>query len=55
MPATSEAQKTASCMALAIKRGDLKPKEGSVSAKMAESMSEEELVLMCGSKPDKKK
>lgn len=53
MPATSSAQKTAACMALAIKRGDLKPKPGSVSAKMAGSMSEEELVLMCGSKPKK--
>ena len=53
MPATSEAQKTAACMALAIKRGDLKPKAGSVSAKMAESMTEEQLVEYCGSKVKK--
>lgn len=54
MPSVSSAQKTTACMALAIKRGDLKPKEGTPSAKMAESMDEKELVLMCGSKVKEK-
>ena len=48
MPSVSPAQKQTACMALAIKRGDLKPKAGTPSAKMAESMSEEELVKFCG-------
>lgn len=50
MPAKSPEQKTAACMALAIKRGDLKPKAGSSSAKMAESMTEEQLIEYCGTK-----
>ena len=53
MPATSEAQKTTACMALAMKRGDLKKTPGTPAAKMSETMSEEDLVEMCGSKVKK--
>ena len=48
-PATSEAQKTTACIALAQKRGDLKKTPGTPAGDMAESMSEENLVELCGS------
>ncbi len=50
MPATSEAQKTTACMALAMKRGDLKKTPGTPAGDMADSMSEEQLTEFCGSK-----
>ena len=53
MPATSEAQKKTACMALAMKRGDLKKTPNTPAGKMSESMSEEDLVDMCGSKVKK--
>ncbi len=49
-PAVSEAQKTTACMALAMQRGDLKKTPDTPAGKMADSMSEKELTLMCGSK-----
>jgi hypothetical protein len=49
MPATSEAQRTTSCMALAMKRGDLKKTPGTPAGDMSETMSEEDLVELCGS------
>lgn len=49
MPATSEEQKTAACMALAMKRGDLKKTPGTPAGDMSESMTEEQLVELCGS------
>ena len=48
-PATSEEQKTAACMGLAMKRGDLKKTPGTPAGKMSESMTEEQLVELCGS------
>ena len=48
----SEAQKTTACMALAMKRGDLKKTPGTPAAKMME-MSEADLVDMCGTKVKK--
>jgi len=53
MPAESEEQKTTACMALAMKRGDLKKTPGTPAAEMAESMTEEQLVDYCGSKVKK--
>ena len=53
MPATSEEQKTAACMALAMKRGDLKKTPGTPAGKMSESMTEEQLVELCGAKVKK--
>ncbi|KKN74860.1 hypothetical protein LCGC14_0386090 [marine sediment metagenome] len=49
-PATSSEQKTAACMALAQKRGELDRTPGTPAGDMAESMSEEQLVELCGSK-----
>jgi len=49
MPAESEEQKTAACMALAMKRGDLKKTPGTPAGDMSESMTEEQLVELCGS------
>ena len=51
MPAKTEAQKTAACMALAAKRGKIPVSElGESSRSMYDSMSEEDLVEFCGSK-----
>ncbi len=49
MPAETEAQRTAACMALAMKRGDLKKTPGTPADDMADQMSEEQLVELCGS------
>lgn len=49
MPAVSEAQKRLACMALAMKRGDLKKTPGTAAAKMSETMGESDLVALCGS------
>jgi len=49
-PAVSASQKKTACMALAMKRGDLKMTPNTPAGKMAASMDEKELVLMCGSK-----
>lgn len=53
MPATSEEQKTAACMALAMKRGDLEKTPGTPAGKMSESMTEEQLVELCGAKVER--
>ena len=49
MPATSPEQKTAACLALAMKRGDMKMTPGTAAANMMK-MSEQDLVDMCGTK-----
>lgn len=48
MPATSEAAKTTACMALAMKRGDLKKTPNTPAGNMSETMSEQDLVDLCG-------
>ena len=57
MPATSDAQKRLSCMALAYQKYGESALKGVRNKeqvkKMAESMSEEDLVDMCGSKVEK--
>ena len=53
MPAKTEEQKTAACMALAMKRGDLKKTPGTSAGDMSESMTEEQLVELCGAKVEK--
>lgn len=54
MPAESEAQKTAACMALAAKHGKIPvSKLGEAAKSMYDSMSEEDLVDYCGSKVKK--
>jgi len=47
VPATSEAQRKLSCIALSIKRGETKASFSKQAAKMAESMSEADLVDFC--------
>ena len=47
MPATSEAQRTLACIALAIKRGETPKSYSKQAAKMADSMSEEQLADYC--------
>jgi len=54
MPATSEDQRTLFCIALAIKRGETPKSYSAQAAKMAETMSEEQLKDYCES-PIKKK
>ena len=53
-PAVSENQRTLACIALAIKRGETPRSYSAEAAKMADSMSEEELELYCKSKVEKK-
>ena len=55
MPAVSKAQKTTACMALAMKRGDLKMTPDTPAGKMAMSMSEEEMMKMCGAEMHEEK
>ncbi len=43
MPAKSKKQQQAMGVALAIKRGEQKPKKGTASAEMAKSMTEKQL------------
>jgi hypothetical protein len=43
MPAKSEKQQTAARIALAIKKGKVKPKAGTASAQMAKGMSKEKI------------
>jgi len=50
MPAESEAQRKLMCIALSIKRGKTEKSYSAEAAKLADSMSEEELVQYCGSK-----
>lgn len=50
MPAESEAQRKLMCIALSIKRGKTEASYSKEAAKLASSMSEEELVKYCGSK-----
>lgn len=50
MPSVSVAQKKTACIALAMKRGDLKMTPNTPAGKMAESMTEKELTDMCGSR-----
>lgn len=47
MPATSKAQKTLFCIALAIKRGETPRSYSAEAAKMADSMTEEQLKDYC--------
>lgn len=53
MPAVSKAQKTTACMALAMKRGDLKMAPETPAGKMAESMTEKQLTEFCGAPVEK--
>lgn len=53
MPSVSENQKTLACIALAIKTGKTKSSYSAEGAKMAETMSEQQLRDMC-EKPVKK-
>lgn len=53
MPATSEKQKTLSCIALSIKRGKTSPDYSKEAAKMASEMSEEQLKDYCEGKVKK--
>jgi len=53
MPAESEAQRRLMCIALSIKRGKTDKSYSKEAARLAESMSEEELVKYCGSKVKK--
>jgi len=48
-PATSEKQKTLACIALAIKKGEQPKSYSKQAAKMAESMSKEDLEHYCKS------
>ncbi|KKN50272.1 hypothetical protein LCGC14_0634240 [marine sediment metagenome] len=50
MPAVSENQRKLACIALGIKRGETKPSFSKQAAKMAESMSEADLVDFCKKK-----
>jgi len=47
MPSVSKAQKSLSCMALAMKKGEMKPTYSEQARKMMESMSMEELEKLC--------
>ena len=47
MPATSKAQKTLFCIALSIKQGKTPASYSKQAAKMADSMSEEQLKDYC--------
>jgi hypothetical protein len=49
MPAESESQRKLACIALSIKRGETPASCSKQAAKMAESMSEEELSEYCKS------
>ena len=49
MPATSEKQKSLTCMALAIKEGKLARSYSKKAAEMADSMSKEDLEHYCKS------
>jgi len=49
MPATSENQRQLFCIALSIKRGETPESYSAKAAKMAETMSEEELREYCES------
>ncbi len=49
-PATSENQREAACMALAMKRGKIKTTKGTPAGKMAESMTEDQLKDYCQSR-----
>ena len=51
-PAESKVQRRMMCMALAMKRGDLKMTPNTAAGKAAASMTEEQLVEYCG-KPSK--
>lgn len=51
-PSDTEAQRKMMCVALAMKRGEMK-KTNTAAGKAADSMTEEQLVEMCGSKPKK--
>ena len=53
MPATSEAQRKLMCIALSMKRGKTERSYSKEAARLAESMSEEDLVDYCGSKVKK--
>ena len=48
-PAETEAMKKMMCVALAMKRGDMKMTTNTPAGKAAESMTEEQLTDMCGS------
>jgi len=50
MPATSKEQKTLFCIALSIKRGKTPANYSKEAAKMASSMSEEQLKDYCESR-----
>lgn len=49
MPATSEAQRRLMCLALSIKLGKVSPKKSPQAAKMARTMSVEDLSDYCKS------
>lgn len=49
-PATSEQQRKLFCVALSIKRGETPAAYSKQASKMADEMSEEQLVEYCGSK-----
>jgi len=53
MPATSKAQKTLFCIALAMKRGKTPKSYSAQAAKMCDQMSEEQLKDYCESKVQK--
>lgn len=54
MPSETESQKKMMCMALAMKRGDMKMTPNTPAGKAAASMTMEQLTDMCGS-PSKEK
>jgi hypothetical protein len=47
MPATSKSQRTLFCIALSIKKGETPKSYSAQAAKMAETMSEEQLADYC--------
>ena len=53
MPAESEAQRKIMCIALSIKRGKTDKSYSKEAARLADQMSEEQLVEYCGSKVKK--
>lgn len=55
MPAESEAQRRLMCIALSMKRGKTKREYSKEAARLADEMSEEQLVEYCGSKVKKGK
>jgi len=50
MPAISKKQQTLACIALSIKRGETKKTYSAEAAKMAESMTEQQLKDFCESR-----